>query len=78
MVDADDATRVLYRFDGVEFGEDIRWFVPEVGLVRVEVDLPGAGRTTYVLRNKRRLGGSCPTTDLGSSVGDVCSTGLNL
>lgn len=74
--ESEEATRVLYRFNNVGFDEGVKWFIPEVGLVRAEVTVPGAGRTTYVLRNKRQLGGTCPSNDLGTSVGDLCGSGL--
>lgn len=58
-----DATRISYQ--GLPFNEQFRWFVPEVGLVRVELET-NQGRTNYILNRKYQLGGTCPVADLGT------------
>ncbi|WP_373048894.1 hypothetical protein [Vulgatibacter sp.] len=64
-----DAVRISYQ--GLPFSELPRWFVPETGFVRVELDIEGT-RTRWQLANKRVLEGGCPW-EPGEQIGDTCS-----
>lgn len=53
------ATRVLYS--GLPWDEQVRWFVPEIGFVQLELELDDtSGRVTWILNNVRELEGGCP------------------
>lgn len=50
---------------GAKWREGNRWFVPEIGNVRLDVWLPSMDkRTSWVLHNVRMLDESCPGTEL--------------
>jgi len=68
-----DAVRVSFR--RLPFEERFRWFVPEVGPVRVEYDT-GSGRTIYQLVRKRMLdSATCPSDNLATRPGG-CGTSI--
>ncbi len=53
------ATRVLYS--GLPWDERVRWFVPEIGFVQLELTLDDqSGRVKWILNNVRTLEGGCP------------------
>lgn len=64
-----EATRV--KFFETPWNEEDRWFVPEVGNVRLDLRLKeGDPRTSWVLQNVRQLEGGCP----GPNISDFCGT----
>lgn len=53
------ATRILYG--GLPWGDQVRWFVPGVGFVKLELELEeNSGRVTWILNRVRTLEGGCP------------------
>lgn len=66
--------RALY--DGLPWPEFTRHYVPEQGLVKLDLDLQdGEGRKTWVLKRVRQLGGGCPWDNAAALPGDqICGT----
>ena len=52
------AIRVLY--DNVPWKDVTRYYVPRTGLVKIDIDLDGGGKKTWVLKRIRQLEGGCP------------------
>ncbi len=64
------ATRLLYQ--GLPWSEQVRWFVPDVGFVKLELELDDqSGRVTWILNNVRQLEGGCPWRP-GDTPQDTC------
>ena len=63
-----DSVRVAWR-DGL-FRDDLRWFVPETGWVRLELPIDNK-RTEWVLQRKFQMPGTCPW-DYAAPVDFVC------
>lgn len=70
-----EATKVIYSTGNQSWSEQPRWFVPNVGVVQLDLTVAGT-RHTWKLVRKRTLGGNCPLDNAAEAPSDSCGSSV--